>query len=120
MTMRPFLAVAMLTALTACAVGPRDMPKPMIASNPATADFMTEMHDMNTRMHATPPANDTSRDFVAMMKPHHQAAVEMAKTYLQYGKDPELRRMAHAIIVGQTKEIAEMDSWQKHHKAATP
>jgi uncharacterized protein (DUF305 family) len=39
----------------------------------------------------------------------------MAKTELQYGKDPELRAMARNIITAQDKEIAEMQAWQTKH-----
>jgi hypothetical protein len=35
----------------------------------------------------------------AMMTPHQQGAIDMAKTYLLHGKDPALRRMAQEIIV---------------------
>lgn len=37
--------------------------------------------------------------------PHHQSAVEMARIYLQSGKDPELRRLSEAIIASQEAEI---------------
>ena len=58
---------------------------------------------------------DTDQDFVAGMLPHHQGAVEMARIELRHGKDPELRRLAEAIIAAQDKEIAQMRAWQKKH-----
>lgn len=42
-----------------------------------------------------------------------QAAVEMAETYLKYGKDPVLTKMAKDIVGSQKKEIAAMDKWMK-------
>jgi uncharacterized protein (DUF305 family) len=60
---------------------------------------------------------DPDRDFVAMMIPHHQGAVDMAKTELQYGKDPALRKLARTIVAAQQKEIAQMTRWQTRRLA---
>jgi uncharacterized protein (DUF305 family) len=51
------------------------------------------------------PSGDPDRDFAAMMIPHHQGAVDMAKVELQFGKNPVLRRLAQGIIVEQLQEI---------------
>ena len=51
---------------------------------------------------------DADHDFAAMMIPHHQGAVDMAKAQLLYGKNPVLRRLAQEIIVSQGAEIAVM------------
>lgn len=46
--------------------------------------------------------------FLAMMIPHHQGALVMAKAELARGASTPLRALATAIIAGQTKEIAQM------------
>jgi uncharacterized protein (DUF305 family) len=46
-------------------------------------------------------SGDPDRDFVTMMMPHHRGAIEMAKTELQYGKDPMLQKMAKSIVGSQ-------------------
>ena len=61
------------------------------------------------------PTGDPDRDFAAMMLPHHQGAVEMAKVEIQYGHDPMLRKLAADIIKAQAIEIAQMQGWQKRH-----
>ena len=57
---------------------------------------------------AVKPSGDVDRDFVAMMVPHHQGAIEMAQAELRYGRNEQLRRIAQEIIVDQTQEIAVM------------
>ena len=54
------------------------------------------------------PSGDVDTDFVAMMAPHHQGAIEMARAELRYGHNEPLRRMAQEIIVTQLQEIAAM------------
>jgi hypothetical protein len=54
------------------------------------------------------PSGDVDRDFVAMMVPHHQGAIDMARAELRYGHNEQLRRMAQEIIVTQQQEIAAM------------
>src|SRR5262249_42238152 len=55
-----------------------------------------------------PPSGDVDTDFVAMMVPHHQGAIEMAQAQLRYGHNEQLRRIAQEIIVTQQEEIAAM------------
>jgi hypothetical protein len=74
---------------------------PFIAENAAAMDRM--MADMNVK-----PTGDVDRDFVAMMVPHHQGAIEMARAMLRYGHNEQLRRLAQEIIVTQQQEIATM------------
>jgi hypothetical protein len=54
------------------------------------------------------PSGDADRDFVAMMVPHHQGAIDMALALLRYGRNERLRRLAQEIIVTQQEEIAAM------------
>ena len=54
------------------------------------------------------PTGDIDRDFVAMMNPHHQGAIDMARAVLRYGRNEQLRRIAQEIIVDQMQEIAAM------------
>ncbi len=79
---------------------------------PAASDGFAEenaraMDKMMAAMGITPSGND-DRDFVAMMVPHHQGAIDMALAELRHGKDETLRRMAQEIIVEQQQEITAM------------
>ena len=66
------------------------------------------MKTMIKNMHAAGVSGNPDVDFLAMMIPHHQGAVEMARLALIYGKDPLTRRIAEEIIASQTAEIAAM------------
>ena len=116
----PALALALLlsTASTASAedsshrmaVGePRDAtPPPDLARE---APFLDENSAAMTKMMqdmAVPPTGDVDRDFVAMMVPHHQGAIDMALAVLRYGHNEQLKRLAQEIIVTQQQEIAAM------------
>ena len=50
-------------------------------------------------------------DFVKAMIPHHQGAIDMAKTVVAFGKDPEVRKLAEAVIKSQEAEVATMKAW---------
>jgi Domain of unknown function (DUF305) len=74
---------------------------------PFLADNVGAMSKMMVDMGIT-PSGDIDRDFVAMMVPHHQGAIDMAQAELRYGQNEQLRRMAQEIIVTQQAEIAAM------------
>jgi uncharacterized protein (DUF305 family) len=57
---------------------------------------------------AVKPSGDVDRDFVNMMEPHHQGAIDMAVLELRYGRNEQLRRIAQEIIVDQQQEIDAM------------
>jgi uncharacterized protein (DUF305 family) len=105
------LATVLMIATPALA-----QPHDMHGGSPDQA-MMAGMAKMNDAMAAAPMTGNTDADFVAMMIPHHQGAVDMARVELQSGKDPELRRLARGIIAAQDKEIAEMHRWQAAHPA---
>ena len=66
------------------------------------------MERMMRDMHAAGQSGNPDADFLAMMIPHHEGAVEMARLVLVHGRDPATRRLAEEIIAGQTIEIAGM------------
>jgi uncharacterized protein (DUF305 family) len=72
------------------------------------SQMMGAMQRMDAGMMAAKLSDDPDRDFAAMMIPHHQGAVDMAKLELLYGRDPILRRLAQGIIVEQQQEIEVM------------
>ena len=77
------------------------------AEMPFLTDNVTAMSKMMVDM-SIKPTGDVDRDFVAMMVPHHQGAIDMAQAELRYGHNETLRRMAQEIIVTQQQEIVAM------------
>jgi len=86
-------------------------PRALAAATDNEADFLaandTAMNKMMADM-TVAPTGDIDRDFVAMMVPHHQGAIDMALTILRFGKSEQLKRLAQEIIVTQQQEIAAM------------
>lgn len=85
------------------------------SQNAQWAEFGNAMHTMHASMAAVHPSGDGDVDFVHLMLPHHQAAIDMAKLQLLQGKDPQMRRLAQEIITDQQSEIELMRLWLKQH-----
>jgi Domain of unknown function (DUF305) len=84
---------------------------PASPSTPVESTFYSEMMTVNARMHEAMeiiPSGNVDRDFMRMMIPHHQGAIDMAVVVLKHGRDERLRRLAQSIIVEQGQEIAYM------------
>jgi hypothetical protein len=79
--------------------------------HPEEQAFLSENRVAMNRMMADmmiKPSGDVDRDFVEMMIPHHQGAVDMAQAELKYGHAEQLRRLAREIVANQQQEITVM------------
>jgi uncharacterized protein (DUF305 family) len=78
--------------------GDLELPASMMGMDMDSAELMT--------------AEPFDRAFIDMMVPHHQGAIRMARVQLAKGKDPQLRKLATAVIAAQSKEIDQMNAWR--------
>jgi hypothetical protein len=84
---------------------------PFRSSSAEEAPFLAENASAMTKMMidmGITPTGNVDGDFVSIMVPHHQGAIEMAQAELRYGRNEQLRRLAQEIIVTQQQEIAAM------------
>jgi uncharacterized protein (DUF305 family) len=90
------------------------------SSDKPFAVLMNDAMAIMDRDMATAPMNgNPGHDFVTMMLPHHQGAVDMAKAVLLNTKDRELRNLALGIIAEQQNEINVMRAWLERHPTTT-
>lgn len=81
------------------------------ANDPAPVKaYKAAMHNMHKGMDIAYTGNPDA-DFTLGMIPHHQGAIDMANVVLEYGKDPEIKKLARWITYMQEQEIAQMRHW---------
>lgn len=74
------------------------------------------MANMHTGMARAEQNGDPAHDFITMMIPHHQGAIEMAEAYLASVDDnADLVNLSHRIITDQQLEIEIMRQWLANH-----
>jgi len=89
-------------------------------AEPDWSELIASMEQMHMAMGAVQRSGNSDVDFVRLMLPHHQAAIDMAKTQLLYGKDAQMRRLAQEIITDQQLEIELMQRWLKQQEPDQP
>lgn len=57
--------------------------------------------------------DEFDKAFIEMMIAHHQGAIDMANLIPSRAKHDEIKKLGEAIISAQTKEIQEMQQWQR-------
>ncbi|WP_239043324.1 CopM family metallochaperone [Citrobacter freundii] len=93
--------------------GQHNMSEHITPSSPASQEYLDGMQKMHDGMMKGAMAQDPDVAFAESMTAHHEGAIEMAKTQLKYGQDPEMRKLAEDIINAQQPEIDQMQAWLK-------
>ena len=85
---------------------------PALPAGSAVAEALHKAHEaMDQQMMGVVMTGDADRDFLIMMIPHHQGAIDMARILIENGKNPEIRKFAADIIAHQQAEIDMMNRW---------
>ena len=121
MTFRIRFLYLAVVPVVAVAVWPQEHSMNHMATTPDSnwTALMKNMETMHAAMAEMEPSGNDDADFANMMLPHHQAAIDMARTELLHGSDPQMRRLAQEIIADQESEIQLMHLWLKTHTAGT-
>ncbi len=91
--------------------------KPTKGDTATTSKMMQPMGKMMAQMHQKDMSGmNVDQNFAQMMIHHHQMGNEMAKSFLNQAKTPQMKQMAQKTIDQQTKEIKELESWQKQNQ----
>ena len=91
-----------------------------MADDAAALGLTMEQMGMSMDMTALQRADPFDKAFIDEMTAHHQGAIAMAKAQLAGGEDPDLKKIATAIVSAQEKEIAQMAAWKaKWYPGAT-
>lgn len=123
------LGAALLLCTSLAPAGAQDMhrhhvvaaeksPPNFIASTakPFSSLLDDAMAVMDDGMRRAPMNGVPEHDFITMMIPHHQGAIDMAKALLLSTKDPELKNLAQGILTEQQNEIKLMQAWLVQHQ----
>ena len=87
-------------------------PAPASGAGSEAAQSLHAAHaSMDQQMASVAVTGDPDRDFLAMMIPHHQGAIDMARVVIANGKNPDVRKFAEDIISHQHAEIDQMNRW---------
>ncbi|MDX7987812.1 DUF305 domain-containing protein [Xenorhabdus sp. 12] len=90
-------------------------------SSETTTAMQKELNNSMAKMHENMAKSLSVEDpdvaFAEGMIAHHLGAIDMAKIELKYGKDPEMRELAKAIINAQGPEIEQMQKWLEKNNA---
>lgn len=114
--------VCRIAAMVALAVGAAIRSQEEIVQErkaPINADWdelTASMEKMHAAVTSTHISENSDMNFIQLMLPHHQAAINMARTELKYGKDPQMHRLAQEIVTDQQSEIELMQLWLNEHR----
>ena len=93
-------------------MGGGTMMQPKGDTSPSSLAFCGVIAKMQQEMALTYTGN-ADVDFAKAMIAHHQGAIDMAKTVLAFGKDPEIKKMAESVVEAQEAELGLFKEWLK-------
>jgi uncharacterized protein (DUF305 family) len=118
-SMKSLVAIAGLSLVTGGAIASAYFASPSRATPPLQPERPGWQRSLaqgyghhGSMMQMMPMMQITSEfEFLTLMIPHHQEAIDTAQRVLEASDRPELRRFAETIITVQTAEIKQMQTW---------
>jgi hypothetical protein len=105
------VSILLMTALFVAPAPQREPPSHgRTAVGSGWAQLMASMERMHAAMAAVKPSGTMDEDFVRLMLPHHQAAIDMAQTELLDGLDPQMRRLAQKTSSRRHQRLSSCNS----------
>lgn len=98
--------ILLMSILDAAKAQHHDMSMPMPASKNV---YLQMMDQMMVSMDKSAPTHSSDKDFLTMMIPHHQGAVDMANYEIEHGKNREMVQLAKSIRAEQLVQIQQME-----------
>lgn len=87
------------------------------SNSPMHKELNESMNKMHADMAKGMNTDNADIAFADGMIAHHFGAIDMAKIELKYGTDPEMRKLAQAIIDAQGPEIEQMQKWLEKNRS---
>ena len=112
---RPLMTLvlgSMLAVATGCS-GSGASSTPGSATSPALTGSASAVTSSTATGSLSAEAAGIDRQFIDMMVPHHESAVEMAKLAQERAEHTELKSLAAGIIAVQQREIAQLTGWRQ-------
>ena len=116
-TALPLITAIIIAGMTGMAAYPQHShsDSQTASGDPAWSELQHSMESMHEALSSPKSTGNNDEDFVRLMLPHHQPAIDMAKAELMHGQDPQMRRLAQEIITDQESEIELMQLWLRRH-----
>jgi uncharacterized protein (DUF305 family) len=95
-------------AIAQPATGQMSMPTGTIRPSPGDVEMNDSMKRMMQTVSQVHLTGVQDHDFLLLMIPHHQAAVDMAEVEVRRGTHAEVKALAQEIVRGQTQQVAQM------------
>ena len=92
------------------------MPEMKKENGEAHNELGETMEKMETKMKGMAKTGNADKDFLMMMIPHHESAVDMAKEVMAKGSNAEVKTMAQNIVTAQEAEIAQFKNIIANYK----
>ena len=73
------------------------------------------LHPQSSPQQEDAGTGSTDRDFAALLIPHHQNALALARAELVLGRDDELQKTAYLVLEDQQREIEQVQAWLRHY-----